>query len=82
MILPGNFGLFQLLLSMHKNHQEYERYAALDPKQKREKTFECLREILITESRRKLLIFVFEDVYWIDNTSEEFLDYFMGWDSG
>jgi predicted ATPase len=55
-----------------------ESYLALDPRQKREKTFESLRELFITESRNKPLILVFEDVHWIDKTSEEFLDYLIG----
>ena len=58
---------------------EDELFAALDPRQKREKTFESLRELFIMESRRKPLILVFEDVHWIDKTSEEFLDYLIGW---
>jgi class 3 adenylate cyclase/tetratricopeptide (TPR) repeat protein len=57
---------------------EDESYLALDPRQKREKTFESLRELFITESRNKPLMLVFEDVHWIDKTSEEFLDYLIG----
>ena len=74
--LTGSIAPLQELLTHNPGD---EKYAALDPKQKREKTFECLREILITESRRKPLILVFEDVHWIDKTSEEFLDYLIGW---
>jgi class 3 adenylate cyclase/tetratricopeptide (TPR) repeat protein len=57
---------------------EDESYLALDPRQKREKTFESLRELFITESRNKPLMLVFEDVHWIDKTSEEYLDYLIG----
>ncbi len=57
---------------------EDESYLALDPRQKREKTFESLRELFITESRYKPLMLVFEDVHWIDKTSEEFLDHLVG----
>jgi len=55
-----------------------ESYLALDPRRKRIKTFESLRELFITESQNKPLILVFEDVHWIDKTSEEFLDYLIG----
>jgi class 3 adenylate cyclase/tetratricopeptide (TPR) repeat protein len=72
----GNMAPLQELLTQNSGD---DAYAALDPKQKREKTFECLREIFITESRRKPLILVFEDVHWIDKTSEEFLDYLIRW---
>ena len=57
---------------------EDESYLALDPRQKREKTFESLRKLFITESQNKPLMLVFEDVHWIDKTSEEFLDYLIG----
>jgi tetratricopeptide (TPR) repeat protein len=57
---------------------EDESYLALDPRQKREKTFESLRELFITESQNKPLMLVFEDLHWIDKTSQEFLDYLIG----
>ena len=54
---------------------EDESFSSLDPKQKREKTFESLRDLFIRESQNKPLVLVFEDVHWIDKTSEELLDY-------
>ena len=56
-----------------------ESYSALNPRQKRERTFESLRDLFITESQNTPLILVIEDVHWIDKTSEEFLDYLVGW---
>ena len=56
-----------------------EPYLKLEPKQKREKAFEAVRDLLIRESQNKPLVLVFEDLHWIDKTSEEFLDYFIGW---
>ncbi|MBT8368622.1 MAG: AAA family ATPase [Deltaproteobacteria bacterium] len=56
-----------------------ESYSALNPKQKRERTFESLRDFFITESQNTPLVLVIEDVHWIDKTSEEFLDYLVGW---
>jgi tetratricopeptide (TPR) repeat protein len=53
-------------------------YLALEPKQKREKTFEALRDLFIWESQDKPLVLVIEDMHWIDKTSEEFLDYLIG----
>jgi class 3 adenylate cyclase/tetratricopeptide (TPR) repeat protein len=58
---------------------EDEAYLKLEPKQKREKTFEALRDLFIRESQNKPLIVAVEDLHWIDNTSEEFLDYLIGW---
>jgi class 3 adenylate cyclase/tetratricopeptide (TPR) repeat protein len=67
---------FQDLLSLRV---EDEAYLMLEPKQKREKTFESLRDLLIRESQNKPLVLVVEDLHWIDKTSEEFLDYLIGW---
>jgi class 3 adenylate cyclase/tetratricopeptide (TPR) repeat protein len=67
---------FQELLSLKV---EEEAYLKLQPKQKREKIFEAMRDLLIRESQNKPLVLVFEDLHWIDKTSEEFLDYFIGW---
>jgi class 3 adenylate cyclase/energy-coupling factor transporter ATP-binding protein EcfA2 len=58
---------------------EEEAYLKLEPKQKREKIFEAMRDLFIRESQNKPLVLVFEDLHWIDKTSEEFLDYFIGW---
>jgi tetratricopeptide (TPR) repeat protein len=58
---------------------EDDSFLKLEPKQKREKTFEALRDLFIRESQNKPLVLVFEDLHWIDKTTEEFLDYFIGW---
>ena len=42
------------------------------------RTFEAIRDLLIRESQRKPLILAVEDLHWIDKTSEEFLDYLIG----
>jgi class 3 adenylate cyclase/tetratricopeptide (TPR) repeat protein len=67
---------FQELLSLKVDD---ETYLKLEPKQKREKIFEAIRDLCIRESQKKSLVLVFEDLHWIDKTSEEFLDYFIGW---
>ncbi|MGO8989968.1 MAG: adenylate/guanylate cyclase domain-containing protein [bacterium] len=67
---------FQELLSLKV---ENEAYLKLEPKQKRERIFEALRDLFVRESQNKPLVLVFEDLHWIDKTSEEFLDYFIGW---
>jgi class 3 adenylate cyclase/ABC-type dipeptide/oligopeptide/nickel transport system ATPase component len=67
---------FQELLSLRVDD---EAYLKLEPKQKREKIFEALRDLFIRESQKKSLVLVFEDLQWIDKTTEEYLDYFIGW---
>lgn len=56
-----------------------ESYLKLEPRARRERVFEALRDLFLRESQEKPLIIAIEDVHWIDKTSEEFLDYFIGW---
>jgi len=58
---------------------EGEAYLKLEPKQRRERVFEAIRDLLIRESQEKPLILAIEDLHWIDKTTEEFLDYLIGW---
>jgi class 3 adenylate cyclase/tetratricopeptide (TPR) repeat protein len=53
-----------------------ERYAplALSPQKRKEKTLEALAGQLETLSRQRPVLIVFEDVHWIDPTSQEALD--------
>ena len=67
---------FQELLSVKADD---EGFAKLEPKQKREKTFEAIRDLLIRGSHDRPLVLVVEDLHWIDKTSEEFLNYMIGW---
>jgi class 3 adenylate cyclase/tetratricopeptide (TPR) repeat protein len=56
-----------------------ETYLKLEPKDKREKIFEALRDLLVRESQVRPVVLIVEDLHWIDTTSEEFLDYLIGW---
>jgi class 3 adenylate cyclase len=58
---------------------EDEAYLKLEPKQKRENIFEALRDLIVSGSQERPLILVIEDLHWIDKTTEEFLDYLIGW---
>jgi tetratricopeptide (TPR) repeat protein len=55
-----------------------KEYLNLEPPQKRERTFEAMKSLLIALSHSELLILAVEDLHWIDKTSEEFLDYLIG----
>jgi class 3 adenylate cyclase/tetratricopeptide (TPR) repeat protein len=57
---------------------EDEDYVKLDPPLKRMKIFESLRDLLVRESQNRPLVLAVEDLHWIDKTSEEFLDYLIG----
>jgi class 3 adenylate cyclase/tetratricopeptide (TPR) repeat protein len=71
-IFPSLYELFSLKV-------ENEEYLKLEPKQKREKTFEAIRNLLIRESQNKPLVLAIEDLHWIDKTSEEFITYLIRW---
>src|SRR5262245_11831147 len=51
-----------------------ERYLAMDPQQRRRLTLEGVKRVLIRESQRQPLLFVFEDLHWIDSETQAFLD--------
>jgi predicted ATPase len=54
-----------------------DEFAALDPRQKRERIFEAIRDLFVKISRERPLIIAVEDLHWIDGTSEDFLDYLI-----
>ena len=74
--LKGVIPPYQGLLSLKVDDDDFIK---LDPKKKREKTFEALRDLMIRLSQEKCLVLCVEDLHWIDKTSEEFLDYLIGW---
>ena len=74
--LHGVLPPFHELLSLDIEDDAYQK---LEPMQKREKTFESIRDLLIRESQDKAVILVVEDLHWIDKTSEEFLGYLIEW---
>lgn len=63
------------LLSLEMDDRQYME---LQPRRKREMTFEAVRSLLTCESRTRPLILAVEDLQWIDRTSEEFLGQLIG----
>ena len=49
-------------------------WTALDPSQRRRRTLEAIKTILLRESQAQPLVVVFEDLHWIDGESQAFLD--------
>ncbi|MBC8394487.1 MAG: AAA family ATPase, partial [Deltaproteobacteria bacterium] len=74
--LKGVIPAFQSLLSLKVDNEDFSK---LEPKEKREKTFEALRDLMIRVSQEKPLVLVVEDLHWMDKTSEAFLGYLTGW---
>jgi tetratricopeptide (TPR) repeat protein len=58
---------------------EDEAFSKLEPGQKRERTFEAIRDLFIRESQNKPLVLAVEDLHWTDKTTEALLDYLIGW---
>jgi class 3 adenylate cyclase/tetratricopeptide (TPR) repeat protein len=58
---------------------EDDSYLKLEPRQRRERTFEALRDLLLRLSQEAPVILVVEDLHWVDKTSEDFLTYLIGW---
>ena len=46
----------------------------LDPPQRRQRTLEAVKRLLLRESHLQPLLLVFEDLHWIDNETQAFLD--------
>jgi class 3 adenylate cyclase/DNA-binding SARP family transcriptional activator len=56
-----------------------EAYAGLAPKQKRERTFGAVRELIMAGARDRPMVLAIEDLHWIDRTTEELLEHMIGW---
>ncbi len=48
-----------------------EKLSALSPEAVKSRTLEALRQLILRGSRQRPIIFVLEDLHWIDKTSEE-----------
>jgi predicted ATPase len=73
--LENTLPSFQELLSLKVDDDDYQK---LEPKQKRDRTFEAIRDLHIRISHEKPLVIAFEDLHWIDKTTEEFIGYLIG----
>jgi tetratricopeptide (TPR) repeat protein len=59
------------LLALLGVERDEDRLALVSPEGVRSGTFETLRQMCLQGSRRRPIVFVGEDVHWIDRTSEE-----------
>ena len=50
------------------------QWGALDPRQKRQRTLEAVKLLVLEESRRQPVLLVFEDIHWIDSETQAVLD--------
>ena len=75
-LVPITLSAFQDMLSLKSDD---ETWLYLDPKEKRTRTFEAIRNLLISVSQKRPLVVFIEDLHWMDKTSEKFLNYFIDW---
>jgi len=69
--LQGQMPLFLGALGWGGGDQAWKKLA---PEQRQRELFEALRNLLFLESRRQPLCVVFEDLHWIDDETQVFLD--------
>jgi class 3 adenylate cyclase/tetratricopeptide (TPR) repeat protein len=62
------------LLGVATQDDQWDR---LDPVNRRQRTLEACRRLLLRESQLQPLVLVFEDLHWIDTESQAFLDGFV-----
>ena len=49
-------------------------WRAFDPPQRRQRTLDALRRLLLREARQQPLLLIFEDLHWIDSETQALLD--------
>jgi predicted ATPase/class 3 adenylate cyclase len=54
-----------------------KHFNLMDPQQRRRRTLDAVKRVLIRESQRQPLLAVFEDLHWVDNETQAFLDSLM-----
>ena len=63
-----------VLLSLLQVPVDDPAWTALDPLQRRQRTLDAVRQLLLREARTQPLLVVFEDLHWIDSESQALLD--------
>jgi predicted ATPase/class 3 adenylate cyclase len=67
-------GSLPALLSLLDVPTEDPQWATLDPPQRRRRTLEAVKRLLLRESQVQPLLAVFEDLHWIDSETQALLD--------
>ena len=62
------------LLSLLDVPLEDPQWQSLDPSQRRQRTLDAIKGLLLRESQVQPVILVFEDLHWIDSETQSFLD--------
>jgi tetratricopeptide (TPR) repeat protein len=67
-------GTLPALLALLDAVPEDSPFLRLDPAQRRQRTLEALKRVLLRESQMQPLLLVFEDLHWIDTETQALLD--------
>ncbi len=70
---PGLEAIVPFLGDLFGLPADTDALGRLDPKDRRQKTFEAIRALTFAAARRRLQVVVVEDLHWIDKTSEDYL---------
>jgi class 3 adenylate cyclase/tetratricopeptide (TPR) repeat protein len=62
------------LLSLLEALPEDSPFQQLDPPQRRQRTLDALKRVLVRESQAQPLLLIFEDLHWIDAETQALLD--------
>jgi class 3 adenylate cyclase/tetratricopeptide (TPR) repeat protein len=54
-----------------------KKFEDLEPQQRRHMTFEALKRVLVRESLKQPVLLLMEDLHWIDNETQAFLDHLV-----
>lgn len=60
-----------------RNNQPFKEFQHLDAPTLRQRTFQVIANLLLTEASEKPLIFILEDLHWADDASLELLKYLL-----
>ena len=74
---PGLEGTLPILQALFGLPGADEALKHLDPKDRRQKTFEAIRTLTVAGSQRQPHVVIVEDLHWIDKTSEDFLAFLV-----
>jgi class 3 adenylate cyclase len=66
-LLPAFLGLLHVPV-------DAPEWQALDPSQRRQRTLDAVKRLLLRESQVQPLLVIFEDLHWIDSETQAFLD--------
>ncbi|WP_334444184.1 ATP-binding protein [Bradyrhizobium sp. AZCC 1610] len=67
-------GSLPALLSLLNVPSDDAQWDKLDPPQRRRRTLDALKRLLLRESHKQPLLVVFEDLHWIDSETQALLD--------